>query len=74
MLPRKPEDFAACFGCGACVAASRPKGSAALFAAAKTEHLALLPQGQVEASRRAVAMVDQIEAEGFGACFDYCRM
>lgn len=65
-------DFAACIGCGACVAAC-PNGSASLFTAAKIEHLALLPQGQVEASRRAVAMVDQMEAEGFGDCSNYAE-
>lgn len=65
-------DFAACIGCGACVAAC-PNGSASLFTAAKIEHLALLPQGQVEASQRAVAMVDQMEAEGFGDCSNYAE-
>ncbi|MXY07773.1 MAG: succinate dehydrogenase/fumarate reductase iron-sulfur subunit [Rhodothermaceae bacterium] len=65
-------DFAACIGCGACVAAC-PNGSASLFTAAKIAHLALLPQGQVEASRRAVAMVDQMEAEGFGDCSNYAE-
>lgn len=65
-------DFAACIGCGACVAAC-PNGSASLFTAAKIAHLALLPQGQVEASRRVVAMVDQMEAEGFGDCSNYAE-
>lgn len=65
-------DFAACIGCGACVAAC-PNGSASLFTAAKIQHLALLPQGQVEASRRVVAMVDQMEAEGFGDCSNYAE-
>ncbi len=65
-------DFATCIGCGACVAAC-PNGSASLFTAAKIAHLALLPQGQVEASRRVVAMVDQMEAEGFGDCSNYAE-
>ena len=65
-------DFAACIGCGACVAAC-PNGSASLFTAAKIAHLALLPQGQVEASRRVVAMVDQMELEGFGDCSNYAE-
>jgi succinate dehydrogenase / fumarate reductase iron-sulfur subunit len=42
--------------------------SAALFTSAKISHLALLPQGQVERGRRAIAMVDRHDAEGFGSC------
>jgi succinate dehydrogenase / fumarate reductase, iron-sulfur subunit len=60
-------DAAACIGCGACVAACK-NASAALFTSAKVSHLALLPQGQVERHRRAVAMVDRHDAEGFGSC------
>ena len=60
-------DSAACIGCGACVAACK-NASAALFTAAKVSHLALLPQGQVERERRAIAMVDRHDAEGFGSC------
>ena len=60
-------DSAACIGCGACVAACK-NASAHLFVGAKISHLALLPQGQVERSRRVVAMVDQADAEGFGSC------
>jgi succinate dehydrogenase / fumarate reductase, iron-sulfur subunit len=60
-------DAAACIGCGACVAAC-PNASATLFAAAKTSHLALLPQGQPERYRRVQAMVAQMQAEIFGAC------
>ena len=60
-------DAATCIGCGACVAAC-PNGSASLFTAAKIAHLGLLPQGQVERSSRAKAMVDQMDKEGFGAC------
>lgn len=60
-------DAAACIGCGACVAAC-PNASAMLFTAAKVAHLALLPQGKVEAQRRAQSMVSQMDEEGFGAC------
>ena len=60
-------DAAACIGCGACVAAC-PNASASLFTAAKISHLALLPQGGPERSRRVLAMVNQMKAEIFGAC------
>ncbi len=60
-------DAAACIGCGACVAAC-PNGSAALFTGAKTSHLALLPQGQPERSRRVISMVAAMDQEGFGNC------
>ena len=63
----KSFDAAACIGCGACVAAC-PNASAMLFVSAKVSHLALLPQGKVEAKRRAQAMVKQMDAEGFGMC------
>ena len=60
-------DAAACIGCGACVATCK-NSSAALFVGAKITHLALLPQGKIEASKRVLTMVDQMDAEGFGAC------
>jgi succinate dehydrogenase / fumarate reductase, iron-sulfur subunit len=60
-------DAASCIGCGACVAAC-PNASAMLFVGAKVSHLSLLPQGEVEADRRARRMVDQMDAEGFGRC------
>ncbi|MER7127773.1 succinate dehydrogenase/fumarate reductase iron-sulfur subunit [Streptosporangium saharense] len=60
-------DAATCIGCGACVAAC-PNGSASLFTAAKITHLGLLPQGQPERDARARAMVEQMDAEGFGGC------
>lgn len=60
-------DAATCIGCGACVAAC-PNGSAMLFTGAKATHLGLLPQGQPERRARALDMVDQHDAEGFGAC------
>jgi succinate dehydrogenase / fumarate reductase, iron-sulfur subunit len=60
-------DAAACIGCGACVAMC-PNASAALFTGAKIAHLGLLPQGQPERNTRALAMVAQATAEGFGSC------
>ena len=63
-------DTAACIGCGACVAAC-PNASASLFTAAKITHLALLPQGQPERVRRAKAMVEQMDHEGFGGCTNH---
>ncbi|HEY0868984.1 MAG TPA: succinate dehydrogenase/fumarate reductase iron-sulfur subunit, partial [Acidothermaceae bacterium] len=60
-------DAAACIGCGACAAAC-PNGSAALFTAAKIAHLGVLPQGQPERHARAISMVTQADAEGFGGC------
>jgi succinate dehydrogenase / fumarate reductase iron-sulfur subunit len=60
-------DAAACIGCGACVAACK-NASAMLFVAAKVSHLGLLPQGQPERERRALNMVRQMDAEGFGNC------
>ncbi len=63
-------DAAACIGCGACVAAC-PNASAMLFTSAKVAHLALLPQGQPERHSRALAMVDAMDAEGFGGCTNF---
>jgi succinate dehydrogenase / fumarate reductase iron-sulfur subunit len=60
-------DAAACIGCGACVAACK-NASASLFVAAKVSHLNLLPQGKSEQYRRVLAMVEQMDKEGFGAC------
>ena len=60
-------EAATCIGCGACVAAC-PNGSAMLFTAAKVTHLGTLPQGQPERSARVLAMVDAMDAEGFGGC------
>jgi succinate dehydrogenase / fumarate reductase iron-sulfur subunit len=60
-------DAAQCIGCGACVAAC-PNASAMLFTSAKAGHLGKLPQGQPERMRRALGMVEQMDAEGFGGC------
>jgi succinate dehydrogenase / fumarate reductase iron-sulfur subunit len=60
-------DAAQCIGCGACVAACK-NASAMLFVAAKVSHFGLMPQGQPERHRRVKAMVDQMDAEGFGNC------
>lgn len=60
-------DAAACIGCGACVATCK-NGSAMLFVAARVSSLALLPQGKVEAARRAKAMVAKMDELGFGGC------
>lgn len=63
-------DAAACIGCGACVAAC-PNASASLFTGAKITQLALLPQGDLERKTRARAMVEQMDAEGFGDCSNH---
>lgn len=63
-------DYAACIGCGACVAAC-PNASASLFTAAKISHLALLPQGEPERKARVVQMSDQMAKEGFGDCSNH---
>lgn len=60
-------DAAACIGCGACVAACK-NSSAMLFVSAKVSHLAKLPQGQVEAKKRARNMVSKMDEMGFGGC------
>ncbi|WP_410198830.1 succinate dehydrogenase/fumarate reductase iron-sulfur subunit [Bacteriovorax antarcticus] len=60
-------DAAACIGCGACVASCK-NASAMLFVSAKVSQLALLPQGQIEAETRALAMVEKMDELGFGNC------
>jgi succinate dehydrogenase / fumarate reductase iron-sulfur subunit len=62
--------YAACIGCGACIAAC-PNASASLFTAAKVAHLALLPQGHPERQQRVLAMADQMTTEGFGDCSNH---
>jgi succinate dehydrogenase / fumarate reductase iron-sulfur subunit len=66
----KAFDAAACIGCGACVAAC-PNGAAMLFTSAKIGQFALLPQGQPERKDRVIAMVKQMDEEGFGACTNH---
>lgn len=70
-IPKEDADasfFAAtCIQCGACVAACK-NASAMLFTSARVTQFALLPQGQVEASQRVLAMVEQMDKEGFGNC------
>ena len=60
-------DAAACIACGACVASCK-NASAHLFVGAKVSHLTLLPQGKPERLSRALNMVRQADAEGFGSC------
>ena len=72
ILVNKPDadrafDAAACIGCGACVAVCK-NASAMLFVSAKVSQFALLPQGQPERDQRALNMVAQMDAEGFGNC------
>ena len=66
----KAMDAAACIGCGACVAAC-PNASASLFVSAKISQFAYLPQGQVEAKRRALSMIAQMDRENFGSCSNH---
>lgn len=70
-IPKKDADLAfeaaTCIGCGACVAACK-NASAMLFTSAKVAQLDLLPQGKVESKERALKMVAQMDAEGFGNC------
>lgn len=62
-------DFAACIGCGACIAAC-PNGSANLFAGGILQHLSTLPQGGPERSKRARAIATEAD-ESFGPCSVY---
>lgn len=66
----KAFDYAACIGCGACIAAC-PNSSASLFTAAKISQFALLPQGHPERKKRVLKMVEQMEKEGFGDCSNH---
>ncbi len=63
-------EYAACIGCGACVAAC-PNASASLFTAAKIAHLSLLPQGDPERKLRVAKMSLQMNQEGFGDCSNH---
>ncbi|MGI5951014.1 MAG: succinate dehydrogenase/fumarate reductase iron-sulfur subunit [Brooklawnia sp.] len=62
-------DFAACIGCGACVAAC-PNGAAHLFAGSKLAHLALVPHGKLERGLRSRGLGAALDAE-FGPCSTY---
>ena len=66
-LAEEAMDAAACIGCGACVAACK-NASAMLFVSAKVKHLGILPQGQPEGQKRAAAMLEAMQREGFGNC------
>jgi succinate dehydrogenase / fumarate reductase iron-sulfur subunit len=74
MVPKEAADnaidAAACIGCGACVAAC-PNASASLFVSAKISQFSWLPQGDPERTRRALLMVEQMDAEGFGDCSNH---
>ncbi len=63
-------DAAECIGCGACAAAC-PNSSAMLFVGSKVSHLALLPQGRPEATRRVMSMLQSMQGEGFGHCSNH---
>jgi len=71
LVPKENADrafmAAECIGCGACVAACK-NASASLFTSAKIAHLYMLPQGAPERESRAINMVAQMDAEGFGGC------
>jgi len=60
-------DAGVCIGCGSCVAACK-NASAMLFVAAKVSHLALLPQGRIEARERVIRMIEKMDELGFGNC------
>ncbi len=74
LVPKRDADLAfdaaQCIGCGACVAAC-PNASASLFTSAKIAHLGILPQGQPERAGRVLAMVEQMDEEGFGGCTNH---
>jgi succinate dehydrogenase / fumarate reductase iron-sulfur subunit len=42
-----------------------------LFVGAKAAHLNILPQGHPEKDKRVLAMVRQMDAEGFGNCTNH---
>jgi len=64
-------DYAACIGCGACVAAC-PNGSAYLFVGAKLTHLGLLSLSKLQRHQRAIDMTIVAEDE-FGPCSLYAE-
>lgn len=60
-------DAAACIQCGACVASCK-NASAMLFVSAQAARFNLLPQGEVEKSRRVKGLVAAMDDEQFGSC------
>ena len=50
------------------MATATKRASAMLFVGAKVSHLALLPQGKIEAIDRVHKMVVMMDALGFGNC------
>ena len=61
---------ATCIGCAACVAVC-PNASASLFVSAKITHLNQLPQGQIQSTSRAKAMINMMHKQGFGSCSNH---
>ncbi len=59
-----------CIECGACVAAC-PNGSAMLFAGAKFTTVSGFHSDGIARSRRVTRIVEQMDAEGFGACSNH---
>ena len=70
VIAEQAMDYAACIGCGACVAAC-PNASASLFVAAKVSHLAELPQGDPERGARVERMIAMMDEEKFGSCSNH---
>ena len=62
-IPINKDDADSAFDAATC-----KNSSAMLFVGAKVSQYSLLPQGQTEASRRVVNMVNQMDLEGFGNC------
>ena len=60
-------DFAACIGCGACVA-SCVNAAAHLFAGSKIAHYLALPQGHPERAKRVSNIVNTLDKLKFGSC------
>ena len=56
-----------CIECGACVAAC-PNASAVLFAGAKLKTVSGFHPGKTDHCERVARIVEQMDAEGFGAC------
>src|SRR5699024_9191552 len=65
-------DYDTFIGCRYCLA-DCPSFSASLYTGAKLAHLNRLPQREPERKRRTVAMVEQMDEEGFGDCSNYAE-